>query len=208
LTSHPGRSAALLRRLFYGWLELPEPERPAVPSLVPLPAGTVGRALPAEPPVFVSTGLRDGRARLARFPAALQRRTAEGHLAGAHLLADVDHPDAEWVGSADVLTVPVGRPLRTAGADAWGAVFRRYPGLALLAVEQDSGGAVLVLRDGRRLRAQWSGERPWWATAAAAASVVHDLVMAPPGPAGTGPVRIEVRTGPGCGTGLLDVAAL
>ncbi|UWE10149.1 hypothetical protein [Actinacidiphila bryophytorum] len=207
LTSHPGRSAALLRQLFYGWLELPEPERPAVPSLVPLPAGTVGRALPAEPPVFAATGLRDGVAHLRRFPAALQRRTAGRHLAGAHLLADVDHPDTEWVGSADVLTVPVGRPLRTAGADAWGAVFRRYPGLALLAIEQDAGGALLVLRDGRRLRAVWAGERPWWATAAAAASVVHDHVMAVPGPAGADPVRIEVWTGDGCGTGLLDVAA-
>lgn len=207
LTSRPGRSAALLRQLFYGLLELPEPERPAAPSMVPLPDVTVGRSFPAEPPVFVSTGLRDRAAYLRRFPAALQRRTAERHLAGTHLLADIDHPDAEWVRSADVLTVPPGRGLQTAGADAWAAVFRRHPGLAVLAIEQDAGGAVLVLRDGRRLRAAWSGERPWWATAAAAASVVHDHLMALPRSAGPCAARIEVRAGPGCGTGLLDVAA-
>ncbi len=207
-TSRPGESAALLRRLFYQRLGLPEPELPAAPRMVPLPEATVRPSFPAQPPVYASAPQRDGYARVRRYPAALQRPAAERHLAGAHLVADADHPDARWTDSADVVAVPSGRPLAAAGRDAWAALLRRRPGLALLAVEQPAGGALLVLRDGRLLRAAWSGpgERPWWATAPVAASVVHDHLAALP--RGAAPqARIGVRTGEQGGTGLLEVTA-
>lgn len=198
VSSRPGRSAELLRRLFYARLELPEPERPAAPPMVPLPSLAVGRAYPADPPVYVTTRTDEGgRVTVRRYPAALQRPGVERHLAGAHLVADADHPDAARVASADVLTLPLARAPRV--RDAADALFRRHPGAALVAFEQASGAALVVPRGGPPLRATWTGERPWWASAAVAASVTHDL------PA-LRPARIEVRVGPPeSGTGRLDV---
>ncbi|MEV5984959.1 hypothetical protein AB0L85_08030 [Streptomyces sp. NPDC052051] len=203
VTSRPGESATLLRRLFYEWLELPEPMNPARPRLVPVPSSVpIGCASPVQRPVYVSAPSDEGRITVRRYPAPVQRRTVEGHLAGTHLVADLDDPDTRWPRSADVLLMPLGRH-RESSAN-WDDIATRYPGCGLLAREEPEDGCLALLRGGVRLRAHWHGERPSWASAAIAASVVHD--HAPPTADAPGPVRLQVTIGPDAETGLLDIA--
>lgn len=204
VTSRPGESAVLLRRLFYEWLELPEPVTPARSRLVPVPSTVpVGYSSPAQRPVYVSVASGKGRATVQRYPAPLQRRTMERHLSGAHLVADIDDPDINWPHSADVLIVPLGRPRHVAGLVNWEAVAAVYPGCALLALEEPEGGCLALLRDGTRLSARWDGRRPSWASAAIAASVIHDHAMSAVG--GPGPLHVQVAIGADTETGLLVV---
>ncbi|MDX2695430.1 hypothetical protein [Streptomyces ipomoeae] len=207
VTSRPGESAALLRRLFYQWLELPEPVTPARPRLVPVPSTVpVGCTSPVQRPVYVSAAPDERRATVRRYPAPVQRRTVEGHLAGTHLVADIDDPDASWPRSADVLLLPLGRPRRLDGKARWEDIAARYPGCALLAIEEPEDGCLALLPGGMRLRARWQGRRPWWTSAAIAASVVLDHTMSRAD--SPGPMRLQVAIGPDAETGLLDIVAL
>ncbi|MGY5131834.1 hypothetical protein ACWGJW_05395, partial [Streptomyces nigrescens] len=207
VTSRPGESAALLRRLFYEWLELPEPMTPARSRLVPMPSTVpVGHVSPAQRPVYASVASEEGRAMVRRYPAPMQRRTMERHLSGAHLVADIDDPDAGWPRSADVLLMPLGRPRHVAGMVSWEAIAALYPGCTLLALEEPEGGCLALLRDGVRLRARWDGRRPSWTSAAIAASVIHDHAMSTVG--SPGPLRVQVAIGAEAETGLLVVDAL
>ncbi|MFG2884373.1 hypothetical protein ACGFYV_19115 [Streptomyces sp. NPDC048297] len=207
ITSRPGESAVLLRRLFYRWLDLPEPVAPARPRLVPVPSAVpVGSTSPVQRPVYVSAAPDGGRITVRRYAAPLQRRTRERHLAGTHLVADIDDPDATWPRSADVLLLPLGRPSRTEATAIRDAVAARYPGCGLIAIEEPDDACVVLLRDGGRLHARWHGGRPSWASAAIAASVVHDHAV--PMAGAPGPVRLQVTIGPDSGTGLLAIAPL
>jgi len=207
VTSRPGESAVLLRRLFYQWLDLPEPMTPAGQRSVPIPSTVpVGYTSPVQRPVYVSVAPEEGRATVRRYPAPVQRRTMERHLAGTHLVADIDDPDARWPRSADVLLLPLGRPRHTAGMTGWEDIAARYPGCALLAVEEPEDGCLALLRDGMRLRARWHGRRPWWTSAAVAASVVHDHAMSTM--SSPGPVRVQVALGADTENALLVVDVL
>lgn len=207
MTSRPGESAVLLRRLFYRWLELPEPVTPARPRPVPVPSAVpVGLSSPVQRPVFVSAASASRRATVRRYPATVQRRTMEQHLAGTHLVADIDDPDTAWPRSADVLLLPLGRPRQGAGSVSWEDIAARYPGCALLAVEEQEDGCLALLREGERLRARWRGRRPVWTSAAIAASVVHDHTTSTPG--GPSAVCVEVVIGSEAETGLLDITVL
>ncbi|MEV5607410.1 hypothetical protein, partial [Streptomyces sp. NPDC052225] len=218
VTSRPGEAAALLRRLFYARMELPEPACPATTRAVPVPSGVrADRQLPYVLPAFVTvetvTPGRDAspsqpEVLLRRYPAALQHGTPH-HLAGAHLCADPDMPDVRWPRAADVLLVPLGRfPSPGAGDPAplaYADLAGRFPGCLMVAVEEPGHGCLLLLPDGRRLRARWR-DRPQWADFAAAASAVHGC--AAEGSAAMPAPAIRVRAGGSLPGGLLDIAVV
>ncbi|MEU6479877.1 hypothetical protein ABZ858_23915 [Streptomyces sp. NPDC047017] len=217
VTSEPGRSAALLRRLFYSWLDLPEPAHPAATRPIPVPARPArpGHRLPQLPAMLVATTVDDSGQEpivsVRRFPGALQRPHAR-HLGGAHLAADPDDPDPRWPRSADVLLLPRERCPRP-GAVKWSEFTARFPGCGLLAWEEADEGCGVLLADGTWLQARWI-DRPPWASFSVAASAVHAWTQrcgarrsrpAPspyPYPA---PSRLQVRAGEHLGPGLLEL---
>ncbi|MEU9388085.1 hypothetical protein AB0D38_47445, partial [Streptomyces sp. NPDC048279] len=153
ITSEPGRSAELLRRLFYTWLRLNEPAHPASLSAIPVPSqpsspGT--RRVPHEAPMFVtvsvtdSTGAADGEVIVRRYPAARQHGDGP-HIASAHLAADRDDPDRRWPRTADVLLVPRGRTAAHPEDDPWCAWAAESSGCGLLAAETEEDGCLAVM---------------------------------------------------------------
>ncbi|KPH98444.1 hypothetical protein OK074_6272 [Actinobacteria bacterium OK074] len=193
VTSRPGESAALLRELFYTWLKLPEPERPATPRAVPLPPAVHPvRPVPCLPAQYVTvTHTPGGDALVRRYPAAPQG-SERAHLAGAHRTADPDDPDRSLARSADVLLIPRGR------AGAPDTLNARFPGHGLAAHEEPDGGCLALLPDGTRLRAHWP-ERPPWASFTLAASVLYDQVARH----GAAELRSRVRVSEDMEPGLL-----
>ncbi|MFD8965112.1 hypothetical protein ACFV0C_08920 [Streptomyces sp. NPDC059568] len=222
VTSRPGEAAALLRKLFYERLALPEPAATAGPRLVPVPVPAQVRPLsPVTPAMYVSVrSVRAadgtdraygayGAATVRRYHASTQRRGQERHLAEAHLVADIDDPDSRWSRSADVLLMPYGRSRPAGDLRSWedtAEVTARFPGCALLAVEEPDDGVLTLTRKGVRLRARWAGRRPWWASAAIAASVAYDRTVS--GPGGDEPARVQVSVSREAEPGLLDIAVL
>ncbi|MGP8303206.1 hypothetical protein ACTPOK_35815 [Streptomyces inhibens] len=231
VTSRPGRSATLLRRLFYEFLRLPEPAAPAATSLVPLPEPLPpARRAPGLPPMFVSVawaeavgdrdGDRDGDgdgesdavATVRRYPAALQDRAGR-HLAAAHLVADAAEPDIRWSRAADVLLLPLGRTPASSPPrmPCWDEFSGRHPGCSLIAVAEPEDGCLALLPDGRRIRARWH-ERPDWASFAIAGSLVHDYVYAHDGATKDkgprAPFRVQVVAGQLLERGLLVISEL
>ncbi|MFF9019909.1 hypothetical protein [Streptomyces eurythermus] len=81
---------------------------------------------------------------------------------------------------------------------------RRFPGCALVAVEETGHGCTALSADGTRLRGRWT-ERPAWASFAVAASAAYAW-------AGSGPVplrpgvraRLTVRAGDHPEAGLVE----
>ncbi len=205
VTSRPGQAAALLRALFYERLGLPEPAAPATTRAVPVPTGEgaaghlAPRHSPVLPPMYVTVPPDGTPAVVRRYHAALQRPSQEAHLADAHLVADIDDPDTRWPRAADVLVVPARRAAAAAQAAA------RFPGCALVATEEPDGGCVALLtRSGARVRATWSGPRPWWACAALAASVVFDRALCGTRP----PAQVPVTIGADAPPALLTLTVL
>ncbi|MFJ4005133.1 hypothetical protein ACIPWL_17035 [Streptomyces sp. NPDC090023] len=201
VTSEPGRSTALLRRLLYSQLQLPEPPHPAATRAIPVPSipAEDSRRLPHLPAMAVTAevGEREATVFVRRYPGALQGGR-QGHLTGAHLTADPDDPDPRWPRSADVLVLPRERCPRSE-AVKWSDFAARYPACGLVAVEESDRGCTLLFPDETRVRARWI-ERPAWASFAIAASALH---------AWTEPVRerlrIEVRAGDDPAPALLEV---
>ncbi|MFJ5029561.1 hypothetical protein ACIQB5_15870 [Streptomyces sp. NPDC088560] len=210
VTSEPGRSAALLRRLFYSWLCLPEPSRPAATRPIPVPSVSPvhERRLPHLPAMLVTTtsydsGLAPG-VRVQRFPAALQRRW-NTPVTGAHLVADPDDPDLRWPRSADVLVLPHERYPQPE-AVKWSDVAARFPGCGLIAVEEADQGCTVLFADDTRLRAHWV-DRTAWVSCPLAASAVHAWAQMSPGRRHLrGTVRIEVRASDQLPPALLELA--
>jgi len=219
VTSEPGRSAELLRRLFYTWLRLDEPGHPASVSAIPVPSqpsGPGARSVPHEAPMFVTvsvtdggTGAADGEVIVRRYHAA--RQNGHGpHIASAHLAADRDDPDRRWPRTADVLLVPRGRTAAAPEDDPWCAWAAESSGCGLLAAETEEGGCLALLPDGARVRVSWR-ERPAWAAFPLAASAFYAWTVRE-GAAGaarahpTRSERIVVRAGDLPDPGLLDLA--
>ncbi|MDX3475218.1 hypothetical protein, partial [Streptomyces scabiei] len=219
VTSEPGRSAELLRRLFYTWLRLDEPGHPASMSAIPVPSqpsGPGARRVPHEAPMFVTVSVTDdvdvaadGEVIVRRYPAARQRGHGP-HIASAHLAADRDDPDRRWPRTADVLLVPRGRTAARPEDDPWCAYAAESSGCGLLAAETDEDGCLALLPDGGRVRVSWR-ERPAWAAFPLAASAVYAWTVRER-TAGTAPARptrserIAVRAGDLSDPGLLDLA--
>ncbi|WP_367140463.1 hypothetical protein [Streptomyces sp. STD57] len=157
VSSAPGRSAALLRRAFYGLIGIPEPAgRPALLDPLPLPSYA-----PAErtAPVRVLTRLTDASG--APEIAVVRRATDDGPIdAGdgigqdAHTAVHEDTPDPGRLRVADVI-------VRYAAADdprvgppaAWTAeVLGRHPGCALAVYVTGPGRCTVRTRAGDLLR--------------------------------------------------------
>ncbi|MBB5798659.1 hypothetical protein [Streptomyces caelestis] len=219
VTSEPGRSAELLRRLFYTWLRLDEPGHPASVSAIPVPSppsGPGARRVPHEAPMFVTacvtddgTGAADGEVVVRRYPAARQHGHGP-HIASAHLAADRDDPDRRWPRTADVLLVPRGRTAARPEDDPWCAYAAESSGCGLLAAETEEDGCLALLPDGGRVRVSWR-ERPAWAAFPLAASAVYAWTVREraAGTARARPTRSErivVRAGDLPDPGQLDLA--
>ncbi|MEW2133790.1 hypothetical protein [Streptomyces sp. NPDC005435] len=200
VTSEPGRSAALLRRLLYDRLNLPEPSHPAATRAIPVPSlsSAYAHRQPHLPALLVTAEV-DGTAAgpavsLRRFPGGLQSSQG-GHLVGARLAADPDDPDPRWPRSAEVLVLPRERCPRPAEAK-WSDFAGRFPGCELVALEDEDRGCTVLLADDTRLRVSWL-DRPAWADFTVAASAVHAWVRrsgAETGPPATG-IRLTVTAG-------------
>ncbi|MGW2050934.1 hypothetical protein ACWCPF_38095 [Streptomyces sp. NPDC001858] len=214
VTSEPGRSAVLLRRLFYLWLDLPEPTQPAATRAIPVPSPEPStRQVPHLPATLVTAATtaegvcaEDAAVWLRRFPAALQR-TQDRHLVSAHLAADPDDPDPRWPRSADVLLLPLERGLSPAEVK-WSDFTHRFPGCRMVAVEEADRSCTAVLDDGTRLRCSWA-VAPAWASFAVAASVAHIWAQSTAEPIHPGARgRISVRAGSLLDQGLIELTVL
>ncbi|MGW0767292.1 hypothetical protein [Streptomyces sp. NPDC002676] len=207
VTSEPGRAAVLLRRLFYGRLALPEPGHPAVTRPIPVPAPPRPlRQLPYEEAKFVTASVTEradspAEVTLCRYP-AVHQRAQDRHLAAAHLTADPDDPDVRWPRSADVLLLPLDR---LAGPDALSraALAARFPGAALVAVEEPDADCLLLPTGGTTLHCRWL-RRPEWGSFATAASAAHAWLAT--AARASGRTRLRVRAGSGMEPGLLELA--
>ncbi|MGW0821008.1 hypothetical protein [Streptomyces sp. NPDC002845] len=220
VTSEPGRANELLRRLFYSWLRLDEPDHPAAVSTIPVPvqpSGPGARHVPHEAPMFVTVSITDdhqvaadGEVTVRRFPAARQHGPGR-HIASAHLAADRDDPDRRWPRAADVLLVPRGRTADPEN-DPWCAYAAEFSGCGLVAAETEGDGCLALFPDGSRVRASWR-ERPGWATFALAASAIYvwatrDGTVKTARSRRTAPERIVVRAGDLPTPGLLDLVVV
>ncbi|WP_306366366.1 translation initiation factor IF-2 [Nocardiopsis sp. CC223A] len=160
LIAHPGGSAARLRSLVYGLLELPEPAEPAHYRPLPDPEGPAKAAedvtawrVEAE---ATGTGLR-----LRRFPAGVR-----GPVGRALVVDAEDAVMTRWE-SADAWSARRSTAPDPALAWAHGRL-ERYP-KAALAVAAVDGGALVLHRSGAAMRVRAAGEGPDAAVLAAAA---------------------------------------
>ncbi|MDT3396861.1 hypothetical protein RKE29_09425 [Streptomyces sp. B1866] len=147
-SSAPGRSAELLRRVFYRRLRLPEPDGPALLDPLRLPAYT--------PPVrtaplrVVTRLLGPGEVAVARFAAAGREPDARGE---AHTAVHEDTLDPGRLSLADVI-VRYGAPddPRLGPPAEWAAeVLARHPYCALAAYVTAPGECTVLPRGGEPL---------------------------------------------------------
>ncbi len=141
VTSAPERSAALLRTLFYRYLNLPEPSEPAL--LDPLPRGPFGLQDAVMPgPVQVATGIVDGEVAVTRLPASADFPDGDS----GHLAVDIHEPDPRKLDLADVLLHREPEP------DPAGVILAEtlatHPGCGLAAVLHPDGRATALPRGG------------------------------------------------------------
>ncbi|MEV7415757.1 hypothetical protein [Streptomyces sp. NPDC089919] len=196
-SSDPLRSAALLRRLFYRLIGLPEPaDRPALLTRLAVPAYA-----PAErtAPVRVLTrilGTHPPTVRVTRYcdpPYEPEEADADS----AHTAVAEDTPDPARPALADVI-------VRTAAEDdprlgpprSWAAeVLARHPGCALAAYLTAPGRCYIGTREGVAARLAAAPDpdgRPSTADPAALASAVYAWLAA----GHPLPAELVVRTGP------------
>jgi hypothetical protein len=129
-TSDPGRSAALLRELFYRLIGIPEPEAPALLDPLPLPPyEAASRTMPLR---VVAGRDGDGTPTLRRTGAGARDR---GGPEASHLAVHEDTLDPGALALADVI-VRHGSPAdpRFGPPERWAAeTLARYPGCGLAA---------------------------------------------------------------------------
>lgn len=148
-SSVPGESAGRLRELFYGLMELPEPERPALLEPLPLPAY---EAVHRSAPMRVLTRLPTGAG------AVVLRRWADpayepGGDGAVHTAVPEDTRDPGRLDLADVI-LRHGTPddPRFGSPAAWCAeTLRRYAHCALAAYVTGPGDCTVRTRDGDAL---------------------------------------------------------
>ncbi|WP_374231009.1 hypothetical protein [Streptomyces sp. UNOC14_S4] len=185
VSSDPGRSAELLRRVFHGILGLPEPaDRPA--SLVPLPLPAYEPAERTAPLRVLTRLLGAGPPEIAvvRRAAPAEEEPEEGDIGWyAHTAVHEDTRDPSRLRIADVI-------LRYGSADdprvgppaAWTAdVLARHPGCGLAAYVTGPGRCVVRARGGEPLRlsaAPGAYGRPDLCDPGAYASALHAWLAA------------------------------
>ncbi|MDA2807235.1 hypothetical protein [Nocardiopsis suaedae] len=146
LTSLPGRSGTALRALFYGFMNLDEPEVPArvTPPEPPEPLALDWPRGARVGPLLVEAEGDTSEVRVRRFPAEMHR-AAGGGPARSHLLVDSSEPDEVWRDSADILV----RREPTPGARAWAeGTLATGAGLRIAAAVGPDGAVVAALVPG------------------------------------------------------------
>ncbi|MEV2194759.1 hypothetical protein AB0I02_27780 [Streptomyces phaeochromogenes] len=190
-TSHPGESAARLRRLFYGQLGLPEPDGPALLEPLPLP--------PYEPPsrtapLRVLTWLRgSGEVAVERYADPHSEPAGDGE---AHLAVHEDTRDPAQLAIADVVfregsaTDP-----RFGSPDRWTAeTLLRHPHSSLAAYVTSPDACTVRTRDGQLLCLTAESAEPT-ADPAVYASALHAWLAAGKAVEELIPEGLTVRTG-------------
>ena len=157
VTSVPGRSLALLRKTFYGLLDLAEPD--AKVAVAPVPAEHIAiSGPPSRAHVVTHECDADHRTiRLSRRPAEVQR-PAHGMRpddVDTHLSCSIDYPSRTLRTSAAVLTCRADDPGRD--PRQWHrTVFEQHPNCSVSAVT-DGQSATVSLRDGGVLTLRSAG---------------------------------------------------
>ncbi|SEO64753.1 glycosyltransferase family 4 protein [Amycolatopsis saalfeldensis] len=168
LTSCPGESAARLRTLFYGHLDLPEPGTPALIPVITLDPTTIPPR-PAALADHVVLSLEE-TVTLSRFPADVSTgERADSHLDDALLVVHENHPRRDLLDRAAVILVdpaPDQRDRETALDDA----LHRNPGAALAAA---AAGELTVVRSREGALATLKASDP-----VAASALVHEWRLA------------------------------
>ncbi|WP_326758467.1 hypothetical protein OHB35_09885 [Streptomyces phaeochromogenes] len=193
-TSHPGESAARLRRLFYAQLGLPEPDEPALLEPLPLP-----RYEPPSrtAPLRVLTWLRgSGEVAVERYADPRSEPPGDGEV---HLAVHEDTRDPAQLAIADVVfgegsaTDPrFGSPAR------WTAeTLLRHPHSALAAYVTSPDACTVRTRDGQLLRLTADSAESAEPTADPAmyASALHAWLAAGKSVEELMPEGLTVRTG-------------
>lgn len=187
-TCVPGRSAALLRDLFYRLIGVPEPGGPALLDRLPLP-GYEAPGVTA--PLRVVTRLTaPDEVALSRY--ADPRYEPDG-VGEVHTAVHEDTLDPGRLALADVIfrDGPADDPRLGPPGDWTAEVLSRHPSCALAAYVTGPGRCVVGTRDGRELRLDTDPRR---ADPAACASAVHAW-LASGGPPPGRPAGLTVRTG-------------
>ncbi|MEU7104673.1 hypothetical protein ABZ951_06390 [Streptomyces sp. NPDC046215] len=154
VSSAPGRSAGLLRRVFYELIGIPEPPGPALLDRLPLPAWEpVERTAPVRV-LALPAGAAPPEIAVVRYADAGGEPEGAGPGWEAHTAVHEDTPDPGRLRIADVI-------LRYAAADdprvgppaAWGAeVLARHPACALAAYVTGPDRCTVRTRGGDLLR--------------------------------------------------------
>ncbi|WP_158684979.1 hypothetical protein [Streptomyces sp. LaPpAH-108] len=207
VTSEPGRSAALLRRLLYSRLHIPEPAHPATTRAIPLPSQP--SAHPHRSPHLRAMQVTTQVSATGTTPAVSLRRFPSGlrDIPSTHLSADPDDPDRQWPAAADVLVLSRERcPLP--GELKYSDFSGRFPRCGVVALEKADRGCVILFPDDTRMGVRWL-DRPDWADFTIAASAIYAWAQhSPEGHRPLAPgVRISIRAGEDLAPALCELTA-
>ncbi|MFD7167505.1 hypothetical protein [Streptomyces violascens] len=172
-TSSPGKSAALLRTLFYRLINIPEPPRPALLERLRMPP--LQLPFPTVPLRILTRVTTDPpEIRMSRYADPWYEPDGEGH---AHLAVHEDTRDPDQLALADVV-FRNGAPddLRFGSPEQWTAeVLARHPHSALAAYITAPGACTVRTRSGPPVRLAGT---PTGLDPAAAASALHAWLTA------------------------------
>ncbi|MFV0132671.1 hypothetical protein ACLGIH_05385 [Streptomyces sp. HMX87] len=193
VSSVPGESAARLRRLFYGFLELPEPDTPARLEPLPLPPYEPGTT--TAPLTVITRLLGSGEVAVTRYAADAGPCPPPDAGAEAHIAVHEDTRETDRLALADVVFWDGAADDPRLGPPAqWTAeVLGRHPHCALAARVTGPGTCVVRPRGGALLRltaGPGAGADP-----AAYASALHAWLAAGKAPDELFERGLTVRTG-------------
>ncbi|MGP3977672.1 hypothetical protein ACTWQF_27385 [Streptomyces sp. 8N114] len=171
-TSVPGESGALLRRLFYRMMRLPEPPWPAL--LEPLPLPSYEPPAPSAPlRVLTEPGTVRGEVSVRRLPDPPYEPAAGGV---AHTAVHEDTRETGALGVADVIfrSGPLDDPRLGPPAEWTAEVLERYPHCSLAAYVTGPDSCLVRTRGGHFLALRAASAQG--ADPAAYASALHALL--------------------------------
>ncbi|WP_256725776.1 hypothetical protein [Streptomyces sp. IMTB 2501] len=154
-SSAPGESAALLRRLFYGLMELPEPDqRPALLDPLPLPPYLPARRTAPVRVLVGGIGSHPPEVSVVRYAVSGAEPEPAERADSAYTLVDEETRETGRLGIADVVVrYAAGDDPRLGPPAAWTAeALDRYPYCGLVAYADGPDRCVVRTRDGDLVR--------------------------------------------------------